>query len=262
MQNCLNWKKSSSSSSSSSSQFEVDDMNRKRIEQERRREELMEFAKRSSFSSTATTRTKAVPIEKDWTGSIQTRSQRRHVESKHPQNGEHVSNLLMHSDLVPTSISNFSGPRKKQFSNPRARKSAEIDLLTGPGGYTKNNASSWKTSSQIQQSGTKTDVPNRMKDRRTSRATVTSNVSGQARRTTQTNSKNLHTLFSDQAYDNIASAISSRTTKKNVSSSSSSSRPLPGYTGRRAEIEKPRHHDKSVSVGFHPFGSSYSGKRF
>ena len=58
-------------------------------------------------------------------------------------------------------------------------------------------------------------------------------------------------------------AIASRTSRMPFEESSQKQdhtfKPLPGYTGKRRGIQNPKHHDKSVSVGFHPYGSSYSG---
>jgi hypothetical protein len=231
-------------------------MNR-RTEQERRKVELMEHARTSSGGMPK----RRQQLETDWAGCEVLKSQRRHVESK-LQESRGVSELLSHKDLKPSSTSFTSG--RKQFSD-KYEKPLEIDL-TGPGGRSKNNASSWKTSSQVHQSGMKTHV-----HRRTSKATVEhppSVVSSRNHRQTYRPDapKNTSTLFHNNIYDAIASRtsrFSSHSSKDEYSAftNQEASRPLPGYTGKRRGIAKPQHHDKSVSVGYHPYGSNYSGRK-
>ena len=234
MNESLNW-------NGSNAQFNAG-FNRKH-EQERRKAELM-----AHMSSTRDTQMhSARKREVDWAGTEITYSQRRHVESK---NRDSLSDIMSSSSSSDTT--HVTSSRKKQFS-----RSEPLEInLTGPGGRTRNNASSWKTSSQIHQSGMKTDVGPKSFDRRTSRGSVSTTATRLPRRP-EPKPTSSFSMFDTSMLD----AIASRTSRMPFEESSQKQdhKPLPGYTGKRRGIQNPKHHDKSVSVGFHPYGSSYSG---
>mgnify|MGYP006963456464 FL=1 len=96
-------------------------------------------------------------------------------------------------------------------------------------------------------------------DRRTSRGTVASTNTNTGRprpRTTKNVNSSSFSLFDNSMLDAIASRTSRSTSSQKEGHKF---KPLPGYTGKRHNIDNPKHHDKSVSVGYHPYGSSYSG---
>ena len=134
----------------------------KRKDEERRKAELMAYHR-----STATSESKPVRnVERDWANRVIFKSQRKQVEIK---NRDSLADL-MSSSCTFSSKTHVTSSRKKQSQTV---KPLEINL-TGPGVRTRNNASSWNTSSQIHQSGMRTHVATMGTDRRMSRGTVTS----------------------------------------------------------------------------------------
>ena len=221
-------------------------MHTRRDEQERRKAELMEHHR----SSERKVRSDDGNVERDWANRVIFKSQRRHVETK---NRDSLADLMSSSSTSSSSKTHVTKSRKKQFESA---KPLEINL-TGPGGRIRNNASSWKTSSQIHQSGMRAHVA--PVDRRTSRGTVASTNTNTGRprpRTTKNVNSSSFSLFDNSMLDAIASRTSRSTSSQKEGHKF---KPLPGYTGKRHNIDNPKHHDKSVSVGYHPYGSSYSG---